>query len=107
MVLLQFEVKMGIRCTYKRISNSLAAPATVSISRARHLPSQMTTEGDMSRTKPLRENIKITTLSERLAVAVLGGVLGTFILLGVGFASANLIHNAAHDARHVNSFPCH
>ena len=98
---------MGIRCTILRKSKSLAAPATVSISRARYLPPQMTTEGDMSEAKILRENIKITTLSERLAAAVLGGVLGAFILLGVGFASANLIHNAGHDARHVNSFPCH
>lgn len=98
---------MGIRCTILRKSKSLAAPATVSISRARYLPSQMTTEGDMTETKILQKNIKITTLSERLAVAVLGGVLGAFILLGVGFASANLIHNAGHDARHVNSFPCH
>ncbi len=98
---------MGIRCTILRKSKSLAAPATVSISRARYLLPQMTTEGDMSEAKILRENIKITTLSERLAAAVLGGVLGMLILLGVGFASANLIHNAGHDARHVNSFPCH
>jgi cobalt transporter subunit CbtB len=61
----------------------------------------------MSRIKFLRENITIATLSERLAVAALGCVLGAFILLGVGFASANLIHNAAHDVRHLNSFPCH
>jgi len=61
----------------------------------------------MSETKALQQTTKITTLSDRLLVAVLGAVIGTFILLGVGFASANLIHNAAHDARHVNSFPCH
>jgi cobalt transporter subunit CbtB len=67
----------------------------------------MNTEGDMSETKALQQTTKITTLSDRLLVAVLGAVIGTFILLGVGFASANLIHNAAHDARHVNSFPCH
>ena len=61
----------------------------------------------MSETKALQQTTKITTLSDRLLVAVLGAVIGTFILLSVGFASANLIHNAAHDARHVNSFPCH
>jgi cobalt transporter subunit CbtB len=61
----------------------------------------------MSETKTLQQTTKITTLSDRLLVAVLGAVIGIFILLGVGFASANLIHNAAHDARHVNSFPCH
>ena len=67
----------------------------------------MNTEGDMSETKTLQQTAKITTLSDRLVVALLGGLIGIFILLGVGFASANLIHNAAHDARHVNSFPCH
>ena len=61
----------------------------------------------MSETKTLQKTAKINTLSDRLVVALLGGLMGTFILLGVGFASANLIHNAAHDARHVNSFPCH
>jgi cobalt transporter subunit CbtB len=67
----------------------------------------MNTEGDMSETKTLQQTAKITTLSDRLVVALLGGLMGTFILLGVGFASANLIHNATHDARHANSFPCH
>nr|HIL75432.1 CbtB-domain containing protein [Rhodospirillales bacterium] len=61
----------------------------------------------MSETKSLQKTAKINTLSDRLVVALLGGLMGTFILLGVGFASANLIHNATHDARHVNSFPCH
>ncbi|HIF60019.1 MAG TPA: CbtB-domain containing protein [Rhodospirillales bacterium] len=61
----------------------------------------------MSETKTLQKTAKINTLSDRLVVALLGGLMGTFILLGVGFASANLIHNATHDARHVNSFPCH
>lgn len=107
MVFTSWRGKSGNKVNFLRKSKSLAAPATVSISRARYLPSQMTTEGDMTETKILQKNIKITTLSERLAVAVLGGVLGAFILLGVGFASANLIHNAGHDARHVNSFPCH
>jgi cobalt transporter subunit CbtB len=61
----------------------------------------------MSKINILQENTEISTFSGRLGVAVLGGLLGTFILLGVGFASADLIHNAGHDARHVNSFPCH
>jgi len=67
----------------------------------------MNTEGDMSETKTLQQTAKTNTLSDRLVVALLGGLMGTFMLLGVGFASANLIHNATHDARHVNSFPCH
>jgi cobalt transporter subunit CbtB len=26
---------------------------------------------------------------------------------GIGFAGAEVLHNAAHDARHANNFPCH
>jgi cobalt transporter subunit CbtB len=26
---------------------------------------------------------------------------------GIGFAGADILHNAAHDARHANNFPCH
>jgi cobalt transporter subunit CbtB len=61
----------------------------------------------MNKIENLSKNTRLTTLSERLGVAVLGGLLGTFLLLGVGFTNTNLIHNAAHDVRHVNSFPCH
>ncbi len=39
--------------------------------------------------------------------AVLAALLGFFILFGVGFAGPSLIHNAAHDARHAHTFPCH
>ena len=39
--------------------------------------------------------------------ALLAVLLGTVILYGVGFASAPLLHNAAHDTRHSQGFPCH
>jgi cobalt transporter subunit CbtB len=39
--------------------------------------------------------------------ALVALVLGTVILYGVGFASAPLLHNAAHDTRHSQGFPCH
>ena len=47
------------------------------------------------------------SLSQRAGVAAIGGILGVFLLIGVGFANPNIIHNAAHDARHANAFPCH
>ena len=50
---------------------------------------------------------QVVSLSQRIAVAVVGGLLGSFILIGVGFANSDLIHNAAHDSRHANIFPCH
>ncbi len=34
-------------------------------------------------------------------------LLGGFLVLGVGFAGSDVIHNAAHDGRHSMAFPCH
>ncbi|MFO0996866.1 MAG: CbtB-domain containing protein [Alphaproteobacteria bacterium] len=43
----------------------------------------------------------------RAAAAVIAALLGTFIVLGVGFAHLETVHNAAHDTRHSFAFPCH
>ena len=63
----------------------------------------------MSEAKVLTQKteVKSTALSQRVAAAGFGSLLGAFILMGVGFANADLVHNAAHDSRHANSFPCH
>ncbi len=50
------------------------------------------------------------TESSRLAVvlpalATMG--LGVFFLWAVGFSPMAEMHNAAHDTRHSNAFPCH
>jgi cobalt transporter subunit CbtB len=34
-------------------------------------------------------------------------MLGLAVLYGVGFASLPQVHNATHDTRHANGFPCH
>ncbi|MGE5159316.1 MAG: CbtB domain-containing protein [Gemmatimonas sp.] len=34
-------------------------------------------------------------------------LLGALILYGAGFAQASAVHNAAHDMRHSQGFPCH
>lgn len=39
--------------------------------------------------------------------AVLAMALGLFIVGIVGFSHVDVIHNAAHDVRHSNAFPCH
>ena len=44
---------------------------------------------------------------QRAFAATIGFLLGTFLLLGIGFTGSNMIHNAAHDTRHANTFPCH
>ncbi|MGB1238189.1 MAG: CbtB domain-containing protein [Pseudomonadales bacterium] len=37
----------------------------------------------------------------------LAAALGVALALFVGFAPMDVIHNAAHDARHAFAFPCH
>ena len=44
---------------------------------------------------------------QRVFAATIGFLFGMFLLLGVGFAGPDIIHNAAHDTRHANLFPCH
>lgn len=38
---------------------------------------------------------------------LLAACLGVVLLAGVGFAHVPVLHNAAHDTRHANGFPCH
>lgn len=56
------------------------------------------------------EQSTATLASSRSATVLSAAVsllLGTFVLFGVGFAQPELLHNAAHDARHAFTFPCH
>jgi cobalt transporter subunit CbtB len=39
--------------------------------------------------------------------AVLAIALGLFVVGMVGFSHISAVHNAAHDVRHANAFPCH
>ena len=48
-----------------------------------------------------------TTAQDRIVIATVGFLLGTFLLFGVGFAQSEVLHNAAHDTRHAMIFPCH
>ena len=36
-----------------------------------------------------------------------GAALGMVVLYGVAFAESPLVHNAAHDVRHITVKPCH
>jgi cobalt transporter subunit CbtB len=47
--------------------------------------------------------IRVTTLAQALFTAG----LGLAILWAVGFSQFSPLHNAAHDTRHSNGFPCH
>ncbi len=39
--------------------------------------------------------------------AILAMIFGIFLVFGTGFAQPTSMHNAAHDSRHSNAFPCH
>lgn len=45
--------------------------------------------------------------SVAVAGATIAALLGVFLIMGVGFASPESVHNAVHDTRHALSFPCH
>lgn len=47
------------------------------------------------------------TLASRVLAVTFAALLGVFVLGGVGFSHIAAAHNAAHDVRHVNAFPCH
>ena len=47
------------------------------------------------------------TTQQRLVAGLTAALLGTFMLIGVGFAGSEVVHNAAHDTRHAFTFPCH
>jgi cobalt transporter subunit CbtB len=49
----------------------------------------------------------VTTDVNVVVQAVLAMALGLFIVGVVGFSHISAIHNAAHDVRHANAFPCH
>ena len=48
-----------------------------------------------------------TVDSNIIAQAVLAMALGLLIVGVVGFSHISAVHNAAHDVRHANAFPCH
>jgi cobalt transporter subunit CbtB len=49
----------------------------------------------------------VTTDSGVVVQSVLAMALGLFIVGVVGFSHISAVHNAAHDVRHANAFPCH
>lgn len=51
--------------------------------------------------------INVIESTSRLNHILAAGLLGFVILLFVGFAPVQAVHNAAHDSRHSVSFPCH
>ena len=53
------------------------------------------------------ESVSGVRVSDRLITVLIAASLGFFLIYGVGFVQSDILHNAAHDARHANGFPCH
>ncbi|CDI12112.1 CbtB domain-containing protein [Agrobacterium pusense] len=45
--------------------------------------------------------------SSRILQSALAAFIGLVIVGFVGFSHLEVVHNAAHDTRHANAFPCH
>lgn len=47
------------------------------------------------------------SVAARAIPITLAALLGVFVIGGVGFSHITAVHNATHDVRHANAFPCH
>lgn len=61
----------------------------------------MTTSSAQSLALP---GLRVSPLVSSLTGAVL---LGAVMIFATGFSHSSVAHNAAHDMRHANGFPCH
>lgn len=51
--------------------------------------------------------IRVTTTANVVVQAAMAIALGLIVVGMVGFSHISAVHNAAHDVRHANAFPCH
>ncbi|WHA40502.1 CbtB-domain containing protein [Agrobacterium larrymoorei] len=49
----------------------------------------------------------VSTSTSKIVQGLSAIALGLFIVGFVGFSHVEAMHNAAHDTRHANAFPCH
>lgn len=49
----------------------------------------------------------VTSRASNLVQSAMAACLGVFVIGFVGFSHIEVVHNAAHDVRHANAFPCH
>ncbi|NTE45873.1 CbtB domain-containing protein [Agrobacterium pusense] len=52
-------------------------------------------------------NSAVSAKTGSFAQSLTAIVLGLFVVGFVGFSHLEAVHNAAHDTRHANAFPCH
>lgn len=62
----------------------------------------------MSNSVTTTKVISVPTAGTRVLTQLLASLfLGVVIIYGAGFANMSAAHNAAHDTRHAQGFPCH
>ena len=55
-------------------------------------------------TLPITSGVRSTSTVMQSLMAI---AFGLFMVGMVGFSHIDAVHNAAHDVRHSNAFPCH
>ncbi|MCK4842790.1 MAG: CbtB-domain containing protein [Methylococcales bacterium] len=53
-----------------------------------------------------QKSISLSSQSKKSQILA-SALLGITVLMAVGFAPIEVIHNATHDTRHSTGFPCH
>ncbi len=61
----------------------------------------------MQTTNQLTSTMTSAKRSEAIMASVMAATLGLVLVWGVGFSHIDVLHNAGHDTRHANAFPCH
>jgi cobalt transporter subunit CbtB len=61
----------------------------------------------MQAAAPAQTETRSAARADTLVAIVAAGLLGLFLVWGIGFAPIEALHNAAHDTRHSLAFPCH
>ena len=56
---------------------------------------------------PASASVSASATRSLLLQLAAGAALGLVVLYGVAFSESPLVHNAAHDVRHVTVKPCH
>jgi cobalt transporter subunit CbtB len=51
--------------------------------------------------------LALANRASQVVSALMAMLLGLFVVGVAGFAPIDVVHNAAHDTRHSNGFPCH
>ena len=61
----------------------------------------------MSQGTPIQQDLINVSVQAKKSQILAAALLGITVLMAVGFAPIEVIHNATHDTRHSTGFPCH